>query len=88
MSHPEKDELIFVYDHKFSAGTCGSPAGELKQFIHTPSIRLVDLDYYDTEDWDFIYVDENFNMDEYLYAQEHYGKIIKGMPLWLHKNID
>ena len=50
MSHPEKDELIFVYDHKFSAGTCGSPAGELKQFIHTPSIRLVDLDYYDTED--------------------------------------
>ena len=83
MSHPEKDELIFVYDCKFSAGACGSPAGEIKQFIHTPSIKLVDLDCYDIEDWDFIYVDKNFNMDEYLYVQKRYEKIIKGMPFVL-----
>lgn len=88
MSHPEKDELIFIYSSKFSAGVCGSPLGEIKQFIHTPSIKLVNLDCYDIEDWDFVYVDENFNTDEYLYAQKHYEKIIKGMPQWLHKNID
>ena len=50
MSHLEKDELIFVYDYKFFAGVCGSPLGEIKQFIHTPSIKLVNLDYYDIED--------------------------------------
>lgn len=88
MSHPEKDELIFVYDYKFFAGVCGSPLGEIKQFIHTPSVKLVNLDYYDIENWDFIYIDENFNINEYLYAQQRYGKIIKGMPSWLHKNID
>lgn len=88
MSHPEKDELIFVYDSKFSAGVCGSPMGEIKQFINTPSIKLVDLDYYDIENWDYIYVDENFNMDEYLYAKKHYEKIIKGMPQWLQRNIE
>lgn len=49
MSHPEKDELIFVYDCKFFAGVCGSPAGELKQFIHTPSIKLVNLNYYEED---------------------------------------
>ena len=46
MSHPEKDELIFIYDSKFSAGVCGSPMGEVKQFIHTPSVIMVDLKYY------------------------------------------
>lgn len=50
MSHPEKDELIFIYSSKFSAGVCGSPLGEVKQFIHTPSIKLVDLDHYNIED--------------------------------------
>lgn len=50
MSHPEKDELIFIKNPKFFAGVMGSPAGELKQFIHTPSVRMVDLDYYDIEE--------------------------------------
>lgn len=50
MSHPEKDELIFIYSSKFSAGVCGSPLGEIKQFIYTPSIKLVNLDCYDIED--------------------------------------
>ena len=49
MSHPEKDELIFVYAPKFCSYVCGSPMGEIKQFIHTPIIRMVDLDFYDKE---------------------------------------
>lgn len=88
MSHPEKDELIFIKSPKFFAGVCGSPAGELKQIINTPSIKLVDLDYYNVEDWDYIYIDENFDMNEYLYTQKCYGRVIKGMPQWLQKNID
>ena len=88
MSHPEKDELIFIYSSKFFAGVCGSPLGELKQFIHTPSIKLVNLDYYDEEKWDCVYIDDKFPLDEYLYAQDRYGKITKGMPLWVRKNTD
>lgn len=50
MSHPEKDELIFIKSPKFFAGVMGSPAGELKQIINTPFITMVDLDYYDKEE--------------------------------------
>ena len=45
----EYDELIFIKDEKFSSGVCGSPMGEVKQFIHTPSVKLVNLDYYNEE---------------------------------------
>lgn len=88
MSHPEKDELIFIKNPKFFAGVMGSPLGELKQFIHTPSIRMVDLDYYDIEEWDNVYIDKSFGFDDYTCAKKHYGKIIIGMPKWIQKNID
>lgn len=88
MSHPEKDELIFIYSSKFSAGVCGSPFGEVKQFIHTPSIKLVNLDYYDEEKWDYVYIDNKFSLDEYLYIQNRYDRVIRRLPLWLRKNID
>ena len=88
MSHPEKDELIFIYSSKFFAGVCGSPLGEVKQFIHTPSIKLVNLDYYDKEKWDCVYIDNKFSLDEYLYVQNRYEKITKGMPSWLRKNTE
>lgn len=85
----EYDELIFVKDEKFSAGVCGSPIGETKQFIHTPFITMVDLDYYDKKiNWEYVYVDKRFCLDEYLYAQSRYNRVIRRLPLWLRKNID
>ena len=50
MSHPEKDEIVFIKSPKFLSGVMGSPAGEVKQIICTPFITMVDLDYYDKEE--------------------------------------
>lgn len=83
MSHPEKDEIVFIKSPKFLSGVMGSPAGEVKQIICTPFITMVDLDYYDKEEWDNVYVDPTFCLDEFLYAKKHYKNVINKMPKWI-----
>ena len=83
------DELIFIKDEKFASYSFGSPFGEIKRVIYTPFITMVNLDYYDIENnWDYVYVDKKFCLDEYLYTQARYDRVIRRLPLWLRKSID
>ena len=80
MSHPLKDVLFIRKTEQFYITHWGSPACELNTLIESPKLELISSLLILVENWDYIFIDINFNFNEI------FDFIINNADIYMYKD--